>query len=340
MSSNTQYFKVIRKITTAFASLFSNITIIRYNEDGSENQRFIVPVDFADKEKWVKRLQGDINLNKKVQLALPRISYQLTGFKYDSSRKLNTNNMNFGNSGSADTVLAQYNPVPYDFDFGVTIYTRTIDDGNQILEHILPYFCPDYSLRLNLIPEMGITKTVPITLNSVQQIIDSEGLFDSEVRTVMWTLGFTVKGFIFGAIKESPIINNVQVNLNSGSNSLDADSACCSSGLNSAFVMLPNGNGDYFNQELVYQGLNLDNAYATGKVTSWNNKSNTIFIGNVCGGFKLNQPIIGVDSLAVHIPNSYAANNTIEFTAITTPNPNTASANSYWTTNTITTTYY
>jgi hypothetical protein len=336
MATNTQYFKVIRKITTAFASLFSNITIIRYNEDGSENQRFIVPVDFADKEKWVKRLQGDINLNKKVQLALPRISYQLTGFKYDSSRKLNTNNMNFGNSGSAGTVLSQYNPVPYDFDFGVTIYTRTIEDGNQILEHILPYFCPDYSLRLNLIPEMGITKTVPIVLNSVQQIIDSEGAFDSEVRTVMWTLGFTVKAFIFGAVKESPIINNVDVNLLNGFNSLNKESSCCSTGLNSAFVTLPNGNGDYINQEFVYQGFNYDNAYATGKVTSWDNTSNTIFIGDVCGDFKLNQPIVGVDSLAIHIPDSYASNNVIEVTTITTPNPNTASANSYWTPNTVT----
>lgn len=335
MATNTQYFKIIRKVTTAFASLFSNITLIRYNEDGSENQRFIVPVDFADREKWVKRLEGDPNLTKKIQITLPRISYQLTGFKYDPTRKLNTNTMNFASSSNADKILTQYNPVPYDFDFGVTIYTRTIDDGNQILEHILPYFCPDYSLRLNLIPEMGITKTVPILLNSVQQIIDSEGSFDSEVRTVMWTLGFTVKGFIFGAIKDSPIIKNVQVNIFNGEDSLNGENSCCSSGLNSAFVMLPNGNGNYLPQELIYQGLNLDNAYATGKVSNWNNSSNTLFINSVCGDFRLNQPIVGIDSLAIHIPSEYAVEESIILTANTTPVPNTASANSYWTTQTV-----
>jgi hypothetical protein len=338
MSSNTQYFKIIRKITVAFASLFNNITVVRYNDDGSENQRFIVPVDFADKEKWVKRLQGDPDLLKKIQISLPRISYQLTGIRYDSSRKLNTNIMNFGNSGSSDTVLSQYNPVPYDFDFGVTIYTRTIEDGNQILEHILPYFTPEYSLRLNLIPEMGVTRTIPILLNSVQQIIDSEGSFDTEVRTVMWTLGFTVKGFIFGAIKDSPIIKNVTTNIVSGSGSLsDEEGACCSTGLNASFIMNANGNGNYLKQELVYQGLNFDNSYAIGKVIDWT--ANTLFIGETCGTFKLNQPIVGVDSLTVRIPTAYASNDHIQMSFTTTPDPITASANSYWTSNTIITEY-
>jgi T4-like virus Myoviridae tail sheath stabiliser len=338
MASNTQYFKIIRKTTTAFASLFNNITLVRYNDDGSENQRFIVPVDFADKEKYVKRIQGDPELLKKIQISLPRISYQLTGFKYDPSRKLNTNNMNFGSSSSADKVLAQYNPVPYDFEFGVTIYTRTIEDSNQILEHILPYFTPDYSLRLNLIPEMGITKTIPIVLNSIQPIIDSEGSFDSEVRTVMWTLGFTVKGFIFGAIKDSPIIKNVSTNIVSGTNKLsNDDAACCSSGIDSGFIMLPSGYGNYFKHEFVYQGFNFDNAYATGKVVNW--AANTLFIGETCGEFKLNQPIVGVESLSVRVPTEYASNDYTQISVTTTPNPPTASANSYWTANTIITEY-
>lgn len=341
MSSNTQYFKVIRKITTSFASLFSNITLVRYNPDGSENQRLIVPVDFADKEKYVKRLQGDPDLTKKIQIALPRISYQLTGFKYDSSRKLNTNTMNFGNSGSSDTVLAQYNPVPYDFDFGVTLYTRNIEDGNQILEHILPYFCPDYSLRLNLIPEMGVTKTVPVVLNSVQQIIDSEGLFDTEVRTVMWTLNFTVKAFIFGAIKESPVITNIQTNVINGSTPLqgsggkDGMGPCCSNDLNVSFNVIPNGYGNYYTNELVYQGFSYDNSYAVGRVQYWSNTDNSLYINEVCGSFKLNQPIVGVDSRSIHIPNSLASNNFVEFSIITTPNPANASANSYYTANTV-----
>ena len=174
MSSLTHYHKTIRKITTSFASLFNNIVLIRYNPDGSENQRQVVPLEFGDKEKYTKRLEGDPELQKKIQLLLPKMSYELTGFRYDQNRKLNTNNRNFAPGLSADTTLSQFNPVPYDFNFALTIYTRTIEDANQILEQILPYFTPDYSLRLNLIPEMNISKTVPIGLDSVTPLIDSE----------------------------------------------------------------------------------------------------------------------------------------------------------------------
>ena len=132
MPSLTHYHKAIRKITTAFASLFNNIVLVRYNPDGTENQRMIVPLEFGDKEKYTKRLEGDPELYKKIQILLPRMSYELTGFKYDPNRKLNTNNRNFAPGLSADSTLSQFNPVPYDFQFALTLYTRTIEDGNQI----------------------------------------------------------------------------------------------------------------------------------------------------------------------------------------------------------------
>ena len=88
MSTTTFYHKCIRKTTTAFASLFNNIILIRENKDNSENQRMIVPLEFADKEKYLKRIQGDPNLEDKIQIVLPRMSYQLDGISYDANRKL------------------------------------------------------------------------------------------------------------------------------------------------------------------------------------------------------------------------------------------------------------
>lgn len=275
MSTNTNYFKIIRKTTAAFASLFSNITLTRYNQDGSENQKFKVVLDFGDSEKYFKRLAGDPELDKKIQVVLPRISYQFGGIRYDSSRKLNTNNQNFYIDND-DNIFSQYNPVPYDFDFIVTIYTRNIEDGNQILEYILPYFCPDYSLTLNLIPEMGIIRVLPVILNNITPYIQSDGLFDTETRIVMWTLSFTVKGFIFGSIKDygnntngtlSGIITKQQYNL----------SALNCNGLsfyNKILSLQEGGFGKYKKDELVYQGLNLDNSYFSAKVYLWDNTNN------------------------------------------------------------------
>ena len=89
--ANTNQNRVIRKLIVAFGNVFNNITLVRYNPDDSEQERFVVPIDYAAKELYVMRLQGDPDLNKKVMMALPRMSYELTGMKYDSSRKQITN---------------------------------------------------------------------------------------------------------------------------------------------------------------------------------------------------------------------------------------------------------
>lgn len=328
MSTISHYHKCIRKITASFASLFNNIVLIK--DDG---QRLVVPLEYADKEKFIKRLQGDPQLDKKIQITLPRISYEMTGFSYDKERKLNTNNKNFAsNPTNSDNAFMQFNPVPYDFEFGVTIYTRNVEDGNQIIEQILPYFAVDYSMKVSLVPEMGITRVIPVVLNGARQIIDSDGLFNTEVRTVMWTLSFTVKGYIFGAIKDVPLIKEVNENTIfsvGGSGGFGFGTSCNPIG-SKGFVVSANGFGDYIQNEYVYQGQNYDLAYAVGKVRDWNSTANTLYLTDIIGGFRLNQPIIGVDSLSIHIPTEATANDMIAYTTSHTITPNTANVNSNW----------
>lgn len=340
MTTLAHYHKSVRKITTAFASLFNNIVLIRDNVDGTENQRIIVPLEFGDKEKYVKRLQGDPELEKKIQIVLPRMSYELTGFSYDASRKLNTNNKNFAQGTSNDRLFYQFNPVPYDFNFSLTIYTRNIEDGNQIIEQIIPYFTPDYTVKVNLVPSMGIVRNLPIILNSAEPTIDSDGVFSNEVRTVFWTLGFTVKGFIFGGIKDGPAIKDTSTNIISSGFIVgdvgNEGGVCCSGNVSKSFLLESGGHGNYRINEIVYQGINYDNSYASGKVVDWSSNTNTsiIIISDICGDFKLNQPLIGSDSVALHVIKSPAQNTIIDLKVLVTPNPNTALANTYWTTNT------
>lgn len=329
MSTLSHYHKCVRKTTAAFASLFNNIVLIREDQNRTETQRLIVPLEFGDKEKYVKRLQGDPDLDKKIQSTLPRMSYELIGFKYDAARKLNTNGKTFGINTNTDSLFYQYNPVPYDFDFSLTIYTRNIEDGNQILEQIIPYFAPDYTLRVNFIPELNLIKNIPIILNTTTPMIDSDGLFNSETRTVYWTLNFTVKGFIFGAAKDaggSGIIKTANVFFNQISTS------------SNTFTVNPGGYGNYKFGEVVYQGLNLDNSYSSGIVEYWNANTNTVMIQNVIGTFRTNQPLVGKDSLSIHILNSYS-NNRVTVLSSTFVSPPTANINSNWTANTIITEY-
>ncbi len=330
MSTLTHYHKSIRKITAGFASLFNNIMLIRENTDGSENQRIIVPLEFADKEKYIKRLQGDQELDKKVQITLPRMSYELNGFRYDAARKLNTNNKTFGSI--EDKTFFQYNPVPYDFDFSLTIYTRTIEDGNQILEQIIPYFAPDYTIKINMVPELSIIRNIPIVLNQTQSLIDSGGLFNTEARTVFWTLSFTAKAFIFGGMRDvsSSIIKNQTLHFTSNmtTNIIEAPELVFS------YQMVSGGYGGYKYNEVVYQGINLDNSYFSARVYSWDSVNNILVLYLEKGDIKINQPLIGKETLSNFIVESQTQGSANAVTIIQTLNPTNATANSNWTVNT------
>ena len=202
--ANPTYNRVIRKLVVGFGNLFNDITLVRYNPDNSEAERMLIPIAYAAKEDYVLRLQGDYNLEKKVQMTLPRLSFEMTGMTYDASRKQNTNIKNFAQTPSG--IQSQYNPVPYDFDFSLYLYVRNIEDANQIIEHILPFFTPDYTVKVNMIPEIGMVKEVPIILDSADHEIIYEGPREQDVRTVIWTLKFTMKAFIFGRVSSGNVI--------------------------------------------------------------------------------------------------------------------------------------
>lgn len=318
---------MIKKLTVAFGNLFNNITLVRYNPDQSEQERFVVPIDYATKELYVQRLTFDPNLDKKIQMTLPRMSYEMNGLSYDSSRKQITNIKNFASSSGA--IISQYMPVPYNFDYSLYLYVRNIEDGNQIIEHILPFFAPDYTIKVNMIPEMGIVKEVPIVLNNVTYDVTFEGDRESDTRMVIWTLNFTVKGFIFGANTSAGLIKTSITNI--FDNALYND--------NIVFNVNSGGLGDYQIGELVYQGPTSSMASATAEVVSWSRTNKELVVNNPQGNFLSNTNLVGLSSSAIWTFNSYQLQ-PAEYAKITiTPNPSNANANSNYTYTTTITEY-
>lgn len=277
--ANIFYNRTLRKYVVGFGNLFNDLTLVRYNPDLTEAQRMIVPIVYAPKEDYVMRLEGDPTLGRKVQLTLPRLSFEMLGFNYDATRKLNTNFKTFAQSSTG--LKAQYNPVPYNFDFSLYLYVRNIEDGNQLIEHILSYFTPDYTMKLNMVPEMGIVKDVPVILNSTTQDIDYEGNYERDARIIIWTLNFTVKGYIFGKISDTggPITHSIT----SIYNQITEEDVV------SFTVNAASGIGTYQIGETVYQGFSAPTAIATGKVVSFDN--NILRLKNINGNFVSNLPI-------------------------------------------------
>jgi hypothetical protein len=313
--ANIFYNRALRKYVIGFGNLFNDITLVRYNPDYSEAQRMIVPIVYAPKEDYVTRIETDPHLDKKTQITLPRMSFELLGFNYDSSRKQNTNVKNFAQTATG--LVSQYNPVPYNFDFNLYLYVRNIEDGTQIIEHILSYFTPDYTMKLNMIPEMGIVKEVPVILNSTSQDIDYEGNFERDTRVIIWTLTFTVKGYIYGKISDAggPITHSIT----SIYNQITEDDVI-------QFTMNPNsGVGTYQIGETVYQGFSAPLAIASGKVVSFNN--NLLQLKNINGNFVSNLPIQSTSSSTNYIFTSFSPVPQKLVQIDTTPMPTDANVN-------------
>ena len=320
--STPYYNRTIRKLVVGFGNLFKDITLVRYNPNLSEAERFLVPIAYAAKESYVLRLEEDLSLDKKVQMTLPRMSFEMTGMSYDVSRKLNTNVKNF--ASTAGGIIGQYNPVPYNFDFNLYLYVRNIEDGTQLIEHILPYFTPDYTIKLNMVPEMGIIKEVPIVLNSCNQDITYEGNREKDPRMIIWTLNFTVKGFIFGKTTETNLITH---SITSIYNEITPEQVVEFS------IDAASGTGTYQIGEDVYQGYARSTAISAGKVVVWEN--NKLHLTNINGDFVSSQPIYGVNSLANYKFTSYNITPQKYVQIDITPNPAGANASVPYTANTI-----
>jgi hypothetical protein len=195
------YNRTIRKVVTAFGTLFNDIYLLRYNKAGTSTyERIRVPLAYGSKERYLTRITSDPTLTKSVAVVLPRISFEMTGMSYDSSRKQNSLIRNF--SQSTTGLKTQFNPVPYDFSFSLSIYVRNTEDGTQIIEQILPFFTPDFTVTVDFIPNMDPKFDMPIILNSVNTTTDYEGAgSDGATRLITWDLEFTVKGYIWPAVQ-------------------------------------------------------------------------------------------------------------------------------------------
>jgi len=209
--SDTTYNRIIRKLVVGFGNLFKDITLVRYNPDLSEAERLLVPIVYATKELYVKRLEDDPDLSKKIQTTLPRMSFEINSYAYDSSRKLNRMQQ-IKTDVSNSTKPTVYTPVPYNVDISLYILTKTQEDGLQIIEQILPTFTPEYTLAVNVVPEMGITMDVPIILESVSVVDEYDGNFQDR-RFVTHTLNFQMKLNLFGPVSGQGIITEVNANI-------------------------------------------------------------------------------------------------------------------------------
>ena len=211
------YHEILRKTVIGFGTLFNNINIRHKDASGTNFSVMKVPLAYGPMQKFLARIQQQPELEREIAITLPRLSFEMQGIQYDPTRK----------TGIAQTFLAKggttakkvYMPVPYNVSFELSIMSKLSDDALQILEQIVPYFQPSFNITINLIDSIGEKKDIPIVLESINYSDQYEGSFETR-RTIVYTLGFTAKTYLFGPVADNPsgLIKKVDVDYYTSTN--------------------------------------------------------------------------------------------------------------------------
>ena len=207
----TQFYnQAVRKTVVSFGTLFNNIEL-KKTVDGQVIETEKVPLAYGPKQKFLYRLQGNPTDGRKVAITLPRIYFEMTGIDYDPSRKTPaTQKYKTVINDNGNEVRTQYVPVPYNISFEVGILCKSQDDGLQILEQILPFFQPSFSMSLKFIPDMDEVRDVAVVLNSVDFDDDWEDDFSTR-RSITYTMQFTAKSYIYGPYTKADVIRKSRI---------------------------------------------------------------------------------------------------------------------------------
>jgi hypothetical protein len=197
------YHEILRRTIISFGSLFNNIEIKHLDSSDDTVEIIKVPLAYGPTQKFLARLEQSPNLNKPVQITLPRMSFEFVGLQYDASRKVTTTQTFKSHAVGVTTAIRKtYMPVPYNMAFELSVYTKLNDDMLQIVEQILPYFQPAYTLSVNLVDTIGEKRDIPVVIENITMNDNYEGDY-KERRSLLYTIRFTAKTYLFGPVGDT-----------------------------------------------------------------------------------------------------------------------------------------
>ena len=207
------YHEILRKTIISFGTLFNGLNIKHKDSDDNTQSVIKVPLAYGPTQKFLARLEQSPDLNKAVQITLPRMSFEFIGMTYDPTRKVTTTQTFIsGATSSKSTEKKTYMPVPYNMNFELSVMSKLNDDALQIVEQILPYFQPSYALSVDLVESIGEKRDIPVVLENITMDDQYEGDFTTR-RVLLYTLRFSAKTYLFGPVSSAAtdIIKKVSV---------------------------------------------------------------------------------------------------------------------------------
>lgn len=196
----------------AFSELFNDLTVRVYDKDNNIVGIKPVPLSLAPKEKIVAILTAnEVNdVDPQFDNYLPRISISPpNGFTFAQARARGKNdrrllNIEYDLGTQHKVMQTDVQGAPYDITFEVTIWTKYMVDGLQLIEYLTPYFAPEQYISFKE-RSFGLEHKSKVTLTSVSPNFVYE-LGETERRVITWTLGFTVESYMYKPMELTPEI--------------------------------------------------------------------------------------------------------------------------------------
>ena len=228
----------------AFGTLFNNIQIKHKDNAGDDFSIITVPIAYGPVQKFLARIEQVPDLKKRVAITLPRMSFEMTGISYDSSRKSSTMQTFKALDQSSNELTKVFMPVPYNVTFRLSIMSKLNEDALQVVEQILPYFQPHFNLTVDLVSSIGEKRDIPMILERISMDDQYEGDFTTR-RVLVYTLDFVAKTYLFGPVgtPNDALIKQVQVDYYGNTNKVNASRQL-------RYVAEPRALQDYNNDEI------------------------------------------------------------------------------------------
>mgnify|MGYP005695256677 FL=1 len=211
MFGNFHYHSAIRKYIIMFGNMFNDIDVVRFNKAGDNVQQLRVPIAYGPREKFLAKLRTDPDGRREIAMVLPRLSFELVSMNYAPERVLNRTHKQLGIGGGNNSLRKTFTPAPYDLDMSLYGMFANQEDAVQVVEQILPYFRPEWTNSVKIVPELDTYVDVPTILNGMTIEDSYDGDFEQR-RAIIYTFTFKIKGYLFGPVTNKGIIRRTLVN--------------------------------------------------------------------------------------------------------------------------------
>ena len=212
MFGNHFYHATTRKAVALFGTIFNNINVIRQDGSGNVLNQIKVPLAYGPKQKFLSRLDSVTGQDASMAIKLPRMGFEITSMDIDSTQKLAKRNQIVENHATDSTKKKTIKQaVAYNINMSLYAMAKNQDDGLQIMEQILPYFQPEYTVTITPVTGFTYKQDVPIILNAVTIQDDYEGDYQTR-RALIYQFDFVMKMKYFGPTSDQGVIREVDVN--------------------------------------------------------------------------------------------------------------------------------